>query len=57
MSTAKQHREPLLHIAKRESMANGKAWLIRVAAIVIAMLLCGVLSSLLTGAGFFHLGF
>lgn len=49
----KQHHEPLLHIAKRDDMAGWKAWLIRIAAIVIAMLVAGVISSVLTGENFF----
>ena len=50
----KEHKEPLIHITKRRGMAWQKAWLIRIAAIVIGLLLSGVLSALLTGASFFE---
>ncbi len=46
-----RHREPLLHIAKRDDMAGWKAWLIRLAAILIAFLLIGLVSMALTGEG------
>ena len=49
------HHEPLIHIAKRDDMVWWKAWLIRVAAILLAMLLVGVLSVLLTDGGFFEI--
>ncbi len=44
-----KHREPLLHMAKRDNMPGWKAWLIRIAAILIGLAFCGILSSLLTG--------
>ena len=44
----KHHREPFIHIAKRDDMIWWKAWLIRIATIVIAMLAVGFLSMLLT---------
>ena len=47
-----KNKEPLLHIAKRDYLAGAKAWLIRLAAIVLGLLLTGLLSSLLTGAPF-----
>lgn len=46
----KKHREPLLHIAKRDNLPGWKAWLIRVLAILLGFLVAGILSSLLTGA-------
>ena len=52
--TTKKTKEPLLHIAKRDDITGMKAWLIRIAAIVIGLLLSGVLSALLTGASFFE---
>ncbi len=52
--TVKKTKEPLLHIAKRDDITGMKAWLIRIAAIVIGLLLSGVLSALLTGASFFE---
>ena len=51
-NTVIKHNEPLVHIAKRDDMAGYKAWLIRIGAIVIAMLLVGVISTFLTGASF-----
>ncbi len=47
-STKKTHREPLLHIAKRDDMSGWKAWIIRLAAILIGFLLVGFISVLLT---------
>jgi len=52
--TVKRTKEPLLHIAKRDDITGMKAWLIRIAAIVIGLLLSGVISALLTGASFFE---
>ena len=46
----KKHHEPLIHIAKRDNMPSWKAWLIRLLAILLGFLVCGILSSLLTGA-------
>ena len=37
---SKQHREPLVRISKRGDLIWWKAWLIRLAAIVLAMLVC-----------------
>ena len=48
----KHHREPLIHIVKRDDLSGGKAWAIRGAAIVLSLLLIGVLSVLLTGESF-----
>jgi len=45
-------REPLFHVVKRDDMSAGKAWLIRVATIVIAFILVGLLSVLVTGQEF-----
>ena len=50
--TAKKTKEPLLHIAKRDDITGLKAWLIRIAAIVIGLLLGGIISAILTGASF-----
>ena len=48
----KHHREPLVHITKRDDMIWWKAWLIRVVTIVLAMLGVGLLSTLLTKQSF-----
>ena len=47
--TVKRSREPLFHIAKRADMEWWKAWLIRIAAIVVGILLTGIISVFLTG--------
>lgn len=39
-------REPLFHIVKRDTIPFWKAWLIRLAAIAIALLLCGLITML-----------
>lgn len=44
----KKHHEPLMHISKRDEMPGWKAWLIRIAAILLGFLATGFLSSLLT---------
>lgn len=49
-TTKKVHREPLIHIAKRVELSGIKAWGIRFAAIGIAFVLVGILSSVLTGS-------
>ena len=46
---SKQHREPLVRISKRSDLIWWKAWLIRLAAIVLAMLVCAGLIVLITG--------
>ena len=42
-------KEPLFHIAKRSSIVWWKAWLIRICAIVLALVCSGIVSFLLTG--------
>ncbi len=54
-SAIKKHHEPLIHIAKRDELVWWKAWLIRIAAIVIGLLTVGILSTLLTGENFFEI--
>lgn len=51
-SKTKHHREPLFHIVKRDDLAWWQAWLIRIAAIVIAILLVGFISMFLTKGSF-----
>lgn len=43
--------EPLFHVVKRDDMPGYKAWLIRIATILVAFLVVGLLSSLVTGKG------
>ena len=45
-----KHHEPLIHMAKRSNLPGWQAWLIRLAAILVGFLICGFLSSALTGA-------
>ena len=49
MSKHIKHSEPLFHIAKRDAIVWWKAWLIRLASIIAALILSGVLTVLLTG--------
>ena len=48
----KVQKEPFLHVVKRDDMSPLKAWLVRIATIVIAFLLVGLLSMIVTGKGF-----
>ena len=45
----KTHREPLVHIVKRDDFTGWKAWAIRLGAIVLGLLLTGFISCVLTG--------
>ena len=45
-------KEPLFHVVKRDDMPAGKAWLIRIAAIVFSFLLVGILSMAITQKSF-----
>ncbi len=48
----KVKHEPLFHVVKRDDMPAWKAWTIRVATIIIAMLIVGFVSMSLTKKGF-----
>ena len=48
----KVHKEPLIHIVKRDDMPDGKAWLVRGATILVAFFLVGVLSMSITNRSF-----
>ena len=50
--TVKKNREPLMHIVKRDDITGWKAWLIRLGAIMLGLLLTGVISSILTKQSF-----
>lgn len=41
--------EPLFHITKRASIPNGKAWLIRIGAVGIALIVCALVTVFFTG--------
>lgn len=49
----KVKHEPLFHVVKRGDMPAKKAWLIRIITIVFAFLVVGVLTTILSSAGFF----
>ena len=40
--------EPLIHLSKRESISAAKAWGIRVAAILLGLVVCGIVAFLLS---------
>ena len=42
-------RTPLFHVAKRAALPWYKSWAIRGAALLLALILCGVITSLVTG--------
>ncbi len=48
-SKNKKVHEPLFHIAKRAHISGGKAWLIRIGAVLAALIICAVVTMLLTG--------
>lgn len=45
----KSVREPLLHVAKRGYVPKYKSWAIRLGSIVAALIVCAVVTMLLTG--------
>lgn len=47
-----KHREPFVHVVKRDDMPEWQAWLVRAATIVISFLLIGVVSMSVTGESF-----
>ena len=44
-----QKREPLFHIVKRSTVPSWAAWLIRIGAVVLALLVCAVVNVVITG--------
>ena len=42
-------KEPRVHLVKRDALPWWKSWLIRIAAVVIALVVCGVITLLVTG--------
>lgn len=46
---SKLNKEPLLHITKRKDMPLVKTWAIRIGAIAAALIVCAVVTMLLTG--------
>lgn len=49
MSEKTKHSEPLLRISKRDGLIWWKSWLVRVAAVALALVLCSVIIILITG--------
>ncbi len=45
----KNAHEPLLYVTKRDSIPTIKAWLIRIIAVIFALIVCGILTMFLTG--------
>lgn len=45
----KQHKEPLIHITKRDDMTFGKSTLVHAAGIVAALVICSLIVILITG--------
>lgn len=52
VNNKKSVKEPLFHITKRNYTVWWKAWLIRLAAVVIALLMCGIISAIITKGSF-----
>ncbi len=48
MKASQKNREPLFHIVKRDSLPWQKSWLIRIGAIVAALILCALLTMVIT---------
>ncbi len=48
-------KEPLFHVVKRSSISKPKSWLVRILAVVAALLICGIALVLLTGDNVFKL--
>ena len=44
-----QKREPLFHIVKRSTVPSWAAWLIRIGAVILALLVCAVVTVVITG--------
>lgn len=49
MSNNQKVREPLFHIAKRGALPVWQAWLIRILSILAALIVCGIVTIVLTG--------
>ena len=53
-NVVKKSHEPLIHMAKRDDISGLKAWMIRIAAILIGLLVVGIISAILIGTNFFE---
>ena len=50
MAAVKRHaeaREPLMHLSKRASISPVRSWIIRICAVLLGFLLCGLIAFLL----------
>lgn len=48
MSTKEKAKEPLFHIVKRDIISPGKVWGIRIGAIVLALIVCAIVTTIVT---------
>ena len=42
------NHEPLIHLSKRESISAAKSWLIRLIAILMGLVVCGIVAYILS---------
>ncbi len=49
MSKKQKTHEPKIHVVKRDEVSQPKAWAIRIIAVLIALIVCGVLTLFMTG--------
>ncbi len=49
MKVNKKVHEPLLHIAKRDALPGYRQWIIRIASVILALIVAGIVTMLLTG--------
>ncbi len=49
MSNKSKVHEPLFHIVKRGTLPTGVSWLIRILSVAAALVVCGVVTIILTG--------
>lgn len=49
MRKNKKVHEPLLHIAKRDALPGYRQWIIRIGAVILALIFAGIVTMLLTG--------
>ena len=49
MSKNKKAHEPLLHIVKRNALPQYRQWIIRIGAVLLALILAGIVTMILTG--------
>ena len=49
MSSNINHKEPLIHITKRAEIDSRRAWFVRIGGIVLAIVLCAIVTTVTTG--------